>query len=344
MENKGKLEGVRKRKNFRPHIIAKSVYKYENAIKQAELCQKVLVDFLEGRLKRDEATSALGIPENYFVNASYKPQYFPTTVMGLSRKDVKTIIEASRTPLDLLVADIYELKSVVVGDWGNKWEPLFLEILSHLDKPFYREVLKAYYGYYEGEGGQTLTLKEVGELANITSERVRQILNASLRDLRRDAVKALLLSETGILADGFLYEEFSWENVDNSPRAFRAKQTRVTLEAENIRLRERINELEALMETHGYDVNLEVPELGSRDRSLRYMNLTSTNPEALGISARAYNSLRRSGKVNTLNDLRNFTSEELAEFKGMGRKSLDELVDVLEDYGIYLKRRVKSLV
>jgi RNA polymerase primary sigma factor len=64
-----------------------------------------------------------------------------------------------------------------------------LQILS----PREVEVLSAYYGL---EGRKSLTLEEIGELYNLTRERVRQIKERAIRRLRksynRNALKSYL--------------------------------------------------------------------------------------------------------------------------------------------------------
>jgi DNA-directed RNA polymerase subunit alpha len=51
--------------------------------------------------------------------------------------------------------------------------------------------------------------------------------------------------------------------------------------------------------------------------------------EEIPISVRAYNCLKRA-QINTINDLVNYTREELLEIKNFGRKSVDEVILALE--------------
>jgi DNA-directed RNA polymerase subunit alpha len=51
--------------------------------------------------------------------------------------------------------------------------------------------------------------------------------------------------------------------------------------------------------------------------------------EEIPISVRAYNCLKRA-QINTINDLVNYSREELLEIKNFGRKSVDEVILALE--------------
>ena len=57
--------------------------------------------------------------------------------------------------------------------------------------------------------------------------------------------------------------------------------------------------------------------------------ITETLIEEIPISVRAYNCLKRA-KINTINDLANYSREELLEIKNFGRKSVDEVISALD--------------
>ena len=57
--------------------------------------------------------------------------------------------------------------------------------------------------------------------------------------------------------------------------------------------------------------------------------VTETLIEEIPISVRAYNCLKRA-KINTINDLANYSREELLEIKNFGRKSVDEVISALD--------------
>lgn len=73
------------------------------------------------------------------------------------------------------------------------------------------------------------------------------------------------------------------------------------------------------------------------------IDTSSVNPRELPIdelelSVRSYNCLKRAG-INTLGDLENMTpSEMMRKIRNLGRKSLEEILSVMKQYGITLKK------
>jgi DNA-directed RNA polymerase subunit alpha len=57
----------------------------------------------------------------------------------------------------------------------------------------------------------------------------------------------------------------------------------------------------------------------------------------LDFSVRTYNCLKRQG-IETLDELRNYTPEELMGIRNFGQKSLDEVADKLTEYGFEMRR------
>ena len=60
------------------------------------------------------------------------------------------------------------------------------------------------------------------------------------------------------------------------------------------------------------------------------------NIDELELSVRSYNCLKRAG-INTLQDLTNKTSEDMMKVRNLGRKSLEEVLAKLKEYGLELK-------
>jgi DNA-directed RNA polymerase subunit alpha len=56
----------------------------------------------------------------------------------------------------------------------------------------------------------------------------------------------------------------------------------------------------------------------------------------LDFSNRTYNCLKRQG-IEKLDELRNYTEEELMSIRNFGQKSLDEVRDKLTEYGLQLR-------
>ena len=96
--------------------------------------------------------------------------------------------ESEATFIDLFITDDDERPDKKIMEESLKNEVLIgLSILS----PREVEVLKAYYGLGDGHA---LNLEEIGELYNLTRERVRQIKERALRRLRRSVNKNIFES------------------------------------------------------------------------------------------------------------------------------------------------------
>lgn len=59
--------------------------------------------------------------------------------------------------------------------------------------------------------------------------------------------------------------------------------------------------------------------------------------EELDLSVRSYNCLKRAG-INTVEDLTNKTEEDMIKVRNLGRKSLEEVINKLNNLGLYLKK------
>lgn len=58
--------------------------------------------------------------------------------------------------------------------------------------------------------------------------------------------------------------------------------------------------------------------------------------EEMDLSVRSYNCLKRAG-INTVDDLANKTEEDMMKVRNLGRKSLEEVLNRLSDFGLSLK-------
>lgn len=79
------------------------------------------------------------------------------------------------------------------------------------------------------------------------------------------------------------------------------------------------------------------------DEQLRLMELLNHNVEELELSVRSSNCLRDAG-IRTLGDLVRKTEAEMLKYRNFGRKSLQELVDILSDMGLSFGMEVDVLL
>ena len=60
------------------------------------------------------------------------------------------------------------------------------------------------------------------------------------------------------------------------------------------------------------------------------------NIDELELSVRSYNCLKRAG-INTVEELTNRSAEEMMKVRNLGRKSLDEVLAKLKEFGLHLR-------
>ena len=68
------------------------------------------------------------------------------------------------------------------------------------------------------------------------------------------------------------------------------------------------------------------------------MDVKMLSIDEAGLSNRCQNALRRAG-VHTVGELLGCTEESLNEIRNLGRKSLDEVIQKLNSYGLSLKEK-----
>jgi DNA-directed RNA polymerase subunit alpha len=82
-------------------------------------------------------------------------------------------------------------------------------------------------------------------------------------------------------------------------------------------------------------------EMGERERELR--KILKIKVEELELSVRCANCLRKA-KIKTIKDLIKKTETEMLEYPNFGRKSLQELIDLLKKYGLSFGTDVSKLL
>jgi DNA-directed RNA polymerase subunit alpha len=79
------------------------------------------------------------------------------------------------------------------------------------------------------------------------------------------------------------------------------------------------------------------------EEQMRLMELLDHSVEELELSVRSSNCLRDAG-IRTLGDLVQKTEAEMLKYRNFGRKSLQELVDILSDLGLYFGMDVDGIM
>lgn len=154
-----------------------------------------------------------------------------------------------------------------------------------------------------------MTLAQVGEGMSITRERVRQIEAKALRKLRHPS-RIKLMQGVSLVEYNQLYAELN------------------DLKLLNDELNNKLNKIVKDIEN--------LPHILDLSRIINDGEFKNKPIEELNFSVRTYNSLTRAG-VENLRDLLNMTELEVMGIRNLGRKSLNEIVQTLDDLGYKLK-------
>jgi DNA-binding CsgD family transcriptional regulator len=150
-----------------------------------------------------------------------------------------------------------------------------------------------------------LTLKAVGQIQEVTPERIRQIEAKAIRKLRHPS------------------------------RVNMFKAVPLTEMQELITEHQKLNRQYELL-ARALEIAVERPSEPEITELAKMVNVTSTPLEELDFSVRTYNCLRRAG-INTLGEIISKPSSEIAKIRSLGRKSLNEIVMTLEKHGFSLE-------
>ena len=75
-----------------------------------------------------------------------------------------------------------------------------------------------------------------------------------------------------------------------------------------------------------------------RNEDDRQQQVLAMAIEDMDLSVRSYNCLKRAN-IHTVEDLTKKTEEEMLKVRNLGRKSLDEVIQKLESYGLSLEKK-----
>ena len=162
-----------------------------------------------------------------------------------------------------------------------------------------------------------LTLDEIGKELKVTRERVRQVEAKALRELRRPSVankwRMVTLEEKIQVQDELKKMEY---------------------ECEQLKL-----ELKALLDARGED-GTSIEARGEDGTSIE-ARMEHIPLEDTGLSVRPYNCLRRYG-VSFLDQLDGMQMSQFLKIRNLGKKSLEEILKVMESYGLRVEDDIRT--
>lgn len=175
------------------------------------------------------------------------------------------------------------------------------------------------------------TYSDIGTDYGVTRERVRQVIVRALRKLR-------YYSRLNVIENGLEVIRERKRKKDEALERHRAAilelQTEISKLMENKELVKKIVQESNMMEDTAPEDIKKVTEVITEYRS--DWGLGMEDITELELSVRSLNCLKRAG-VRTLGDLAKLTKEKLMKMRNMGRKSVDEIIAMLKQYGIELQ-------
>lgn len=148
-----------------------------------------------------------------------------------------------------------------------------------------------------------LTQEQVGKILGVTKERIRQIEDKALQKLRHP-------------------RHWKYWKKDTMNKVFEVAEERDRLRLKNLELKSKLTEILNIMGLEEDEKSISAQE----DESSVYL-------EELNLSARTYNLLHRAGIIY-LSDFDKWTMSELKKIRNLGPKSITELFQKLQDFGI----------
>ena len=174
--------------------------------------------------------------------------------------------------------------------------------------------------YYENEKTYDEIAKEVG----ITRERIRQVIVKALRMLRHPS-RMHYIKYGYKIASGELSRQVEERYSEEIKRLEAVYSDKVS------ELRQKISELDDNSKRLEYKESVDF---------MRSLELPITD---LDLSVRSYNCLVRAG-IETLYELCNYTYNDLIAVRNLGRKSTEEVIAKMKEYGLKLKNHEESEV
>lgn len=195
-----------------------------------------------------------------------------------------------------------------------------LEELTLTEKEKY--VIESIYGLNEGK--TPTTYKNVGREIGVTEFRISQIHAKACRKLRNPA---------RVRKNGIIFKIEGDEYLTDKERQ-QIEEIKKNIQLQNGDLHENLGKLKEIQEQLRTIKNNEekktiTEKKKEEDEEVVYV-------EDLELSRRAYICLKRAG-INYLGDLANMTEEKLMKTRNLGKKSFEEIVTKMQEFGISFK-------
>jgi len=308
---------------------ASSTPSLESLVKMADYLA-VPLDYLVGRCDRETAESILHDYSSHFMEMRRGPWESYLEGRNRMRRDliagypVRIIVEAP-WPYNLLddIVSPYS-KNAGFDENAEHWDSVLTEeqcegLEYAIENGLTERERKAIHVYYE----RGMTLEEAGAEFGVTRERVRQVLAKAVRKLRHPSRRKLIEYGPKMVAEESEYQK----KRDELDRKSAVLEEDEAILSERLR---RYSEARLLLQANG----LWYPAEKAEDSQLP---ITLMPVEAMDLSVRSYNCLRRVGYYTLGRVMEAAKTGELRKVRNLGRRSLEEILNKVkaitgEDY------------
>lgn len=296
----------------------------QEAKKNCELYLDCLNQILEGQCSISDASIYLGYSQSTFyrhVNCKEEPR----KVSGISKDDFFQLLKESQPPFYRLLDDLMKTSDYLIPIPESTQELFLRRIRKKLTKRRW-DYIMFYYGL---DGNKPLTNIEIARRFNVSRQAVSIGLIRALETIREPSNMILLFPE---------YEEY----VKTLQQAKEYKKGRQKYEE---LIRKKQKKTGCFNEESKELIEMLLNGL-SVERIREYLNedgLSKGNPaihcslkDIPEFQPRTYNILMRNG-INTMDKLCQYSIKSLAQIKGMGPMTLNDILYVLKLYGRSLR-------
>lgn len=265
----------------------------------------------------DYLLTKFGTLDNFY-EIHNKEQIVDEKDITLEKKIIRNIVDIDDNPnigYNKLYRAIFEITKRERGVffYSSKELQKALEELCERNK----SVIESIYGLKKGKTPETL--ENIGRELGITGEGVRLIKIKTLSKLKKTA---------RVRKDEITFKIEGDEYLTDKERQ-QIEEIKKNVQLQNGDLHENLGRLKEIQEK----LRTITEKKKEKDEEVVYV-------ENLKLSRRAYNCLKRA-EINYLGDLANMTEEQLMKIRNVGKKSFEEIVAKMQEFGISFKAEEK---
>lgn len=240
--------------------------------------------------------------------------YFKSRIRYIEPDELSTLIDELDTPADRLLKRIFEISNGQKVVFPKYDENKLWEVVKKNLSDRYYEILTKHAGY----NVDPMSYEAIGKELGLTRVRVMQIDNTAIDKLRNSS----------IVTEVFCSDYIS--NITEIEKNIADKELEYnTAYAEFARLQNYLNKVSDVKELNKY-IETKYPNINSDVINEAVEEVFNKPINTLNFSTRTLNALIGAG-YKTINDLYNTNAIDFSNIKNLGKSSIKEIIDVLDN-------------